>query len=185
MNKQTLVFGAAERESSVGVVGAVGVAVEAGVVERGVGSDGGSGAAGTVTPPVRASRFDASDLPALRDMVRRAAVAAGLEPRRVTDFVLAVHELAANSVMHGGGRGELRLWIEGDALVCEVRDRGELFEAAAHAARSEGRDGACGEGGYGLWIVRQACDSTEIRQVRGEGTVVRVAIELHPDESAG
>jgi anti-sigma regulatory factor (Ser/Thr protein kinase) len=160
VNMQTPVFETAERES----------------------------VADTATPPPGVSRFDASDLPALRDTVRRAAVAAGLEPRRVTDFVLAVHELAANSVMHGGGRGELQLWIEDDALVCEVRDRGELFETAAHAARREGRDGARGEGGYGLWIVRQACDSTEIRQVRGEGTAVRVAISLQAaasDEQVG
>lgn len=162
MNKQTPVFETAERESVVDAVPGVGAA----------------------TPPRGVSRFDAPDLPALRDMVRRTAVAAGLGPRRVTDFVLAVHELAANSVMHGGGRGELQLWIEGDALVCEVRDRGELFETAANAARHEGRDGARGEGGYGLWIVRQACDSTEIRQVRGKGTAVRVAISLHADASA-
>jgi anti-sigma regulatory factor (Ser/Thr protein kinase) len=176
VNEQIPVSQAVERPSAVGVVGAPVPGSDAGVA---------SAADGTVTPPFGVSRFGASDLPALRDTVRRAAVEAGLGPRRVTDFVLAVHELAANSVMHGGGGGELRLWVEGGALVCEVHDRGELFETAALAARREARHGTRAEGGYGLWIVRQACDSTEIRQVRGQGTVVRVAALLHADAPAG
>ena len=42
------------------------------------------------------------------DEVRVAAAAAGLEAPRVDDLVLAVNELAANSVDHGGGAGVLR-----------------------------------------------------------------------------
>lgn len=129
----------------------------------------------------RTLRFADSDLPTLRETVHEAAVAAGLDPPRVTDFVLAVHELAANSVVHGGGRGTLRIWVEAETLICEVADKGEFFEKAAGAARR----GAQAEGGFGLWIVRQACDSVEIRQVRGHGTVVRVTIAIDASAAAG
>ena len=40
--------------------------------------------------------------------------------------MLAVDELAANSIRHGGGRGVVRLWTEDGALVCDVRDRGSI-----------------------------------------------------------
>jgi hypothetical protein len=37
-------------------------------------------------------------------------------------LVLAVDEVATNSLRHGGGRGTLRIWRDADAVVCEVRD---------------------------------------------------------------
>ena len=41
--------------------------------------------------------------------------AAASAPDRIADAVLAVNELASNSVEHGPGRGRLRLWTDGDA----------------------------------------------------------------------
>jgi anti-sigma regulatory factor (Ser/Thr protein kinase) len=124
--------------------------------------------------PLCLLRFTEPDLPRLRAEVAVAAEAAGLDPRRVPDFVLSAHELAANSVMHADGGGLLRLWIQGGNLVCEVSDQGELENLAAGRRRPD----LSGEGGAGLWIVRQACDGVQIRSVPGQGTAVRMRMVL-------
>jgi anti-sigma regulatory factor (Ser/Thr protein kinase) len=124
--------------------------------------------------PLCLLRFTEPDLPRLRTAVGRAAEAAGLDPRRVPDFVLSAHELAANSVMHADGGGVLRLWTQDKSLVCEVSDRGELWDTAA----GERRPDLTGDGGAGLWIVRQACDNVQIRCIPGQGTSVRMLMEL-------
>ena len=127
------------------------------------------------TEPLCVLRFaDPDDLPRLRHEVGKAAEAAGLDPRRVPDFVLSAHELAANSVMHTDGGGLLRLWAEDGALVCEVADHGALPDPTAGQRRPD----LTGDGGAGLWIVRQACDAVRIRSVPGEGTAVRMEMTL-------
>jgi anti-sigma regulatory factor (Ser/Thr protein kinase) len=125
--------------------------------------------------PLCVLRFDdADDLPRVRHEVGKAAEAAGLDRRRIPDFVLSAHELAANSVMHAEGGGVLRLWRENGSLICEVADRGLLADASAGQRRPD----LSGRGGAGLWIVRQACDAVRIRSVPGEGTAVRMRMTL-------
>lgn len=119
---------------------------------------------------------DPDDLPRLRYEVGKAAEAAGLDPPRVPDFVLSAHELAANSVMHADGGGVLRLWTEDGCLICEVADRGALKDLSAGHRRPD----LSGQGGAGMWIVRQACDAVRIRSVPGEGTAVRMEMLLAP-----
>ena len=68
--------------------------------------------------------FDASGLNTVRRLVARNAAGRGLPAERSDGLVLTMHEIAANSVRHGGGRGVLRIWREPDGLVCEVRDSG-------------------------------------------------------------
>src|SRR5215212_12028195 len=51
-----------------------------------------------------------------------AAEAAGLSGQPVHDLVLAVHEIATNSVRHGGGTGTLRMWQDHGTVICEIRD---------------------------------------------------------------
>jgi anti-sigma regulatory factor (Ser/Thr protein kinase) len=102
------------------------------------------------------------DGPALGDVRRAVAAAArevGISDDRTDACVLAVNELAANSVRHGGGRGELHIWHEDDALVCEVRDAGCITDPLA------GRRIPTIEqlGGRGLWMVNQLCDLVQIR----------------------
>ena len=58
---------------------------------------------------------------------------------RRDDLLLAVNELATNSVRHGGGEGVLRAWHDGDSLVCEVSDRGRIERAAGRAHAPAGR----------------------------------------------
>jgi anti-sigma regulatory factor (Ser/Thr protein kinase) len=130
-----------------------------------------------VNEPLCVLRFtDPDDLPRLRHEVGKAAEVAGLDPRRVPDFVLSAHELAANSVMHTDGGGLLRLWTEDGCLICEVADHGALKDLSAGQRRPD----LSGRGGAGLWIVRQACDEVRIRSVPGVGTAVRMEMTLAP-----
>jgi anti-sigma regulatory factor (Ser/Thr protein kinase) len=83
--------------------------------------------------------------------------------------VLAVNELAANSVRHGGGNGVLRLWREDGSLVCEIKDRG-IADDPLVGRRQPPPDQ---DGGWGVWLAHQVCDLVQFRSRQG-GTVVRV-----------
>lgn len=113
--------------------------------------------------------FGALDLAGVRAIVRRVCQAAGLGSDCTDDLVLAVHELATNSVEHGGGRGLLRAWIEPRALVFEVADKGVIHNPLVGRVPSL----ALAEGGRGVWLANQLCDLVQVRS-SGAGTVVRV-----------
>ena len=105
----------------------------------------------------------------LRIFVSRRSAAFGLDPARTDDLVLAVNEIVTNTLRHGGGRGVLRVWHEGDSMVCEVRDRGQIDEPMVGRTRP----GPTQESGFGLWLVNQICDLVQVRSF-ASGTVVRV-----------
>lgn len=117
--------------------------------------------------------FGVDALTEARRLVYRQAMEAELAPARTSSLVLAVNELATNSVRHAGGKGTLRVWREPDALVCEVRDEGDL----ASAPLAQGRPEPLQLEGRGLWLVNQVCDLVQIRALEG-GTVVRVRMDL-------
>jgi anti-sigma regulatory factor (Ser/Thr protein kinase) len=125
-------------------------------------------------PPARAGilRYK-SDLRPLRSMVASAAQQAKLPAWRVSDLVLAVSELAANSLQHARGGGEARLWRTRNELVCEVHDRGCITDPLA------GRRTPAGDrpGGHGLWLVNQVCDLVELR-TSAAGTSIRLHMRL-------
>lgn len=114
-----------------------------------------------------ALRFGAGELGAVREAVTAMSAAVGLAPERGELLVLAVNEVATNSVRHGGGRGELRLWVEDGAAVCEVRDRGRFVDPLVGRRRPRPDQ----DGSRGLWIANQACDLVQIRSDRGGSTV--------------
>jgi anti-sigma regulatory factor (Ser/Thr protein kinase) len=119
--------------------------------------------------PTTEVTFQTGPLEALRWFVARAAAEAGFGETRTADLVLAVHELATNSLRHGGGRGMLRVWREPDALICEVRDGGRIDAPLVGrerpaAGRTDGR---------GLWLANQLCDLVQIRCFP-TGSVVRL-----------
>lgn len=117
--------------------------------------------------------FDAGALAIVRATITRHAVRARLAPTRIEDLVLAVNELATNSIRHGGGSGTLHIWQDDDALICEVRDAGALDRPLAGRRRP-----ATGQiGQYGLWLVNQLCDLVEQRTLPG-GNAVRVRMRL-------
>jgi len=126
-------------------------------------------------PPPAAAHvlsFDADTLADVRAVVAECAEAAGIEEPTASDLVLAVHELATNSVLHGGGIGVLRAWRDEAAVVCEVRDRGRLRDPLA--GRSAPR--ADQLGGWGLWIANRVCDLVQVR-TGAAGTVVRARLQ--------
>lgn len=130
---------------------------------------------GELAPPAaRPDVFDfgIAELSEVRHRVAVAAERAGLDPRGVADLVTAASELAANSVMHGGGSGTLRLWCEGDHLLAEVEDHGTIEEPLVGRLRPTIQQ----EGGRGLWLANQLCDLVQIRSSAHRGTIVRLHI---------
>jgi anti-sigma regulatory factor (Ser/Thr protein kinase) len=117
--------------------------------------------------PVRVCGFAAGDLAGVRKLVACHARASGLSPSRGADLVLAVNEVASNSIRHGGGSGTLRIWSEGGALLCEVRDGGRLDDPLA----GRRRPGLAAVGGHGLWITNQLCDLVQLRSFADESAV--------------
>src|SRR5436305_3078833 len=122
-------------------------------------------------PPANAATlaFEGSRLEAIRVFVAMRAAEAGLSPMRTEKLVLAVNELASNSVRHGGGSGVLRTWVEADRMVAEVRDGGQIdYPLAGREVPAAGQIG-----GHGLWLVNQLCDLMQMRTF-ANGSVVRV-----------
>jgi anti-sigma regulatory factor (Ser/Thr protein kinase) len=118
----------------------------------------------------RSLDFAGENLRQLRALVLSFASEAGLARERAGDLVLAVHELATNSIRHGGGRGTLRLWRDAGSLVCEISDEGRID--APLVGRS--RPAANGQiGGYGMWLANQLCELVQVRSL-ASGNVVRV-----------
>lgn len=118
--------------------------------------------------------FRDQDLAAVRRFVFSAA--RGILGDRTDDLVLAVNELATNSIRYGGGGGLVRLWHD-HSVVCEVEDAGFISDPlAGRVLPGPGR-----EGGRGLWLVNQLCDLVQVRSQRG-GTRVRVHTRLPLDD---
>ena len=106
---------------------------------------------------------------ALRRVVTAQALAAGLSPDRVADLTLAVNELAANTVEHGGATGTLSVWVEGKELICQLTDAGHIVDPLA------GRIPPPPErpGGRGLVLVNELCDLVRMH-TRPGATTIRV-----------
>lgn len=117
--------------------------------------------------------FERDTLHALRAAVGLEAVEAGLSEQRAADVVLAGDELAANSILHGGGKGRAAIWREPEALVVEVRDAGQISQPLAGRVRPAPTQ----ENGRGLWVVNQLCDLVQIRSGPG-GTSTRLWMNL-------
>ncbi len=118
---------------------------------------------------VEETAFAPDTLAQLRHTVAAWSAAEGLGAAGVEELVLAVDELAVNSVRHGGGRGTLRFWREAEELLCEVRDTGHI--EAPLTGRLRPAPDACS--GRGVWLVNQLCDLVQIRSAPA-GSVVRV-----------
>jgi anti-sigma regulatory factor (Ser/Thr protein kinase) len=121
-------------------------------------------------PPVMDSlTFTRDRLAQVRRRVEDAAALVGLSAERATDLVLAASELAANSIVHGGGTGTLRIWRDQDRLVVEVEDRGLIEEQLVGRVRPSQAQLS----GRGLWLANQLCDLVQIRS-GAHGTAVRL-----------
>jgi anti-sigma regulatory factor (Ser/Thr protein kinase) len=122
------------------------------------------------TEPPRQLHFAEHELGQVRMFLRAFAQDTGLSRERTNDLVLAIHEIAANSVRHGGGRGALLLWQDGGEAVCEVSDSGRI-DAPLVGRLRPARSGQIG--GYGVWLANQLCELVQVRSF-DSGGVVRV-----------
>jgi len=116
----------------------------------------------------------ASSLAPLREVVAACARECGAPAGVVTAAVQAVHEAAANAVVHAYGGGSADETIElaagsGDGwLHYTVGDRGSGL-----------RPGRTTPGyGLGLAIIAQLADELEVSERDGRGLVVRIAFRL-------
>jgi anti-sigma regulatory factor (Ser/Thr protein kinase) len=114
-----------------------------------------------------------SDLSQVRALVLKQAREAGLAEGRATDLVLAVSEVAANTLRHTRSSGTLAIWHDEDEVVCEIHDEGTIADPLV-GRRRPARDA---NGGHGLWIVRQVCDLVELTS-DASGTTVRMHMSL-------
>ena len=105
----------------------------------------------------------------VRRFVESAAVDAGFDTATVADIVLAVDEIAANSIRHGGGRGRLSTWYDGGSWVCEVTDRGRVTDPLIGRREPIGAQVS----GRGLWMVNQICRLLQVRTTPA-GTTFRL-----------
>jgi anti-sigma regulatory factor (Ser/Thr protein kinase) len=117
--------------------------------------------------------FTDRDLALVRAFVTERARGAGFDPHRLSDLVLAVNELATNSMRHGGGHGVLRTWEEDGTFLFEVHDGGWIDDPLAGRERPADVRG----GGRGLWLVNHLCDLVQVRSSLA-GNVVRLHMSL-------
>ena len=113
--------------------------------------------------------FWAATLSALREAVLAAAAAAGLSRDRSIDVMLAAHELAANVIRHGSGRGRLSMRVTKRTVSCQVS---ETLTAGVPelAGQRQADDPAVApaptswpvEHGHGLWLVRKTADQVQV-----------------------
>jgi len=114
--------------------------------------------------------FQIGRLRRVRAFVAAQATHAGLDPESTAAMVLAVTEIATNSLRYGGGHGELCAWVRDGSLVCEVSDRGHITSPLVGRVQPV----LDGQGGAGMWVANQLCDLVQIFS-SSRGTTVRVS----------
>jgi anti-sigma regulatory factor (Ser/Thr protein kinase) len=131
-------------------------------------------------PPADAALLAYHDgLAPVRAHTAERARRAGLPPERVTDLMIAVAELTANTLGHTSGAGVLWIWATDSEIICQVDDAGQNTDPLAGRQRPDSPV----NGGHGLWLVNQACDLVELRSGPA-GTTVRVHMWLDGSPAA-
>ena len=130
--------------------------------------------------PVDAMTFVyTTNLSEVRVLAETQARRAGLAADRVMDFVIAVSEVAANTVAHAHSPGSIQIWSEAGELVCEIRDGGVITDPTV----GQQPPAAGADGGHGLWLVHQVCDKVELHSTFENGTTIRLRMSLTPPGS--
>ncbi|HET9899009.1 MAG TPA: sensor histidine kinase [Streptosporangiaceae bacterium] len=109
----------------------------------------------------------------VRDLITAHARKADLPEPRTVDLVLAVSEIAANTLRHTSAGGTISIWRTEDELLCELRDTGHITDPLA-GRRAPDPDHP---GGHGLWLVHQVCDLVQVRTDQA-GTQVKLHMRL-------
>ena len=126
-------------------------------------------------PPAHAEALGyRDDLGSVRNFILSRAKRAGLTPRRIPDLVLAISELAANTLRHTDGGGMVQAWRGKDRFICQVADAGHITDPLIGHRAPPGEIA----GGYGLWLVNQVCDLVQARTGQA-GTTIRLHMRLN------
>ncbi|MBB5868900.1 anti-sigma regulatory factor (Ser/Thr protein kinase) [Allocatelliglobosispora scoriae] len=121
-------------------------------------------------PPADARQIgvDSTALSGMRRAVTEQAGDAGLPVERINDLIIAVSELAANTIEHGGAAGTLTLWTDGKILCCQLTDTGHITDPLAGRIPVPVTQAT---GGRGLVMVNQLVDLVRIHTRPGATTV--------------
>lgn len=121
-----------------------------------------------------------------REVVARAAGAAGATRARVGDLVVAVSEACTNAIeahvaAHDEGLVDLQVVREANELVVTVEDRGRGFDPGARAPRPRlgHPDHLSNERGWGIDLMRALVDHLTFERT-SLGTRVRLVIDVPP-----
>jgi anti-sigma regulatory factor (Ser/Thr protein kinase) len=113
------------------------------------------------------------DLHAVRELVEREARAAQLPAEKVADLMLAVSEVAANTIRHAHSPGTLEITSHEQEIVCTIHDSGIIADPLA----GRRRPAADASHGHGLWLVHQLCDLVETHS-DASGTTTRLHMRV-------
>ena len=107
--------------------------------------------------------FDAQSLYQLRSAVAAHTAELGVPARQAHDILIAVHELASNTIRHGLGHGRLSGWTTQRLLIWTIADGERPGDLAPPAALD--RTPADSPNlpwpvvpGHGLWLVGRVAD---------------------------
>src|SRR5580693_1423431 len=118
--------------------------------------------------------FGWADFTRLRRLVAGQCAAAGLSGSRLDDFVLAVHEISANAIVHAGAGGRLVLRRVASGLRCLITDtatpgapcpaprQAELHEVTDDGDPDTPAEPIGADSGRGLWLAATLADELRI-----------------------
>jgi anti-sigma regulatory factor (Ser/Thr protein kinase) len=118
--------------------------------------------------------FTKEGLGAMRRKLTEDARRFGVAEERIPDLVLAVNEIATNSIRYAGS-GSLGAWQAGGRVVCEVRDSGFIEDQLIGLRKPKNTE----ERGRGIWFAHQVSDLIQLRS-KPSGTTVRIIFDCVP-----
>lgn len=121
------------------------------------------------TTPRGAQALHFTEAAQARHFAQEWGAAHDLSPDRATDVLIAVSEVAGNSIAHAGGSGTLLCWQTNSSLVYEVRDAGRIPDVLAGRIPPAWDE----ESGRGLLMANLLSDLLQVT-TGPSGTVVRM-----------
>ena len=118
--------------------------------------------------------FDKASLGKMRRRLAGQARDCGVDETRIPDLLLAVNEIATNSIVYAGA-GSLGVWQENGQIICEVRDDGFIDDPLIGRIRPATTE----ERGRGIWFAHQVADLLQFRS-EPSGTRCRIMFDCGP-----